>query len=80
MKRISHDLAGATQRITKLGDAMNMAISEVQEVWKDEMGRAFLQRHTAEIAPSIGQVVASLGETIELVERIAKKIQEPDRA
>jgi len=79
MKRISHDLAGTTQRIAKLGDSLTVAITELQEVWKDDKGRAFLQEHTAEVNPTLRQLVAALSESIELFEGIAKKVQDPDQ-
>jgi len=78
MKRISHDLAGTTQRIAKLGDRLTVAIAELQEVWKDGKGRAFLQQHTADVNPTLRQVVAGISESIELFEVIAKNIQDPD--
>ena len=80
MKRISHDLAGTTQRIAKLGDALSVSLADVQEVWKDEKGRAFFQQHTAEIGPTINQLVATLSETIELFEGIARKVQDTENS
>ncbi len=79
MKRISHDMAGATQRIAKLGDSFAVTLTEIQEVWKDDKGRAFLQQHTSEIHPTLQQLVATMSETIELFESIAKKVQDPDQ-
>ncbi len=78
MNRLSHDLPGITQRIAKLGDEFDFAVHEVREVWKDDKARAFLQQHTAEIGPSLSQLVATLSETIELFESIAKRVQDPD--
>lgn len=79
MKRISHDLAGTTQRIAKLGDTLTVAIAELREVWKDDKGRSFLQQHTADVNPTLRQVVAGMSESIELFEVIAKKVQDPDQ-
>lgn len=78
MKRVSHDLAGATQRIAKLRDEFGVAISDVSENWKDEKGRSFLQKHTAEIGPTLNQLVSTLSTSIELFESIAKKVKDPD--
>ncbi len=79
MKRISHDLAGATQRIAKLGDTFTEAIAQLQEVWKDDIGRAFLQQHMADVNPTLRQLVAGMSESLELFEGIAKKVQDPDQ-
>ncbi len=79
MKRISHDMAGTTQRIAKLGDSFTVTLAELQEIWKDDKGRAFMQQHTAEINPTVQQLVATMSETIELFEGIARKVQDPDQ-
>lgn len=80
MKRMSHDLAGATQRIAKLGDSLSVAIAELQDVWKDDTGRVFLQQHMADINPTLRQLAAGMSESIQLFEVIAKKVQDPDYA
>ena len=79
MQRISHDLPGITQRLSKLGDQFEADVQETREIWKDDVGRAFLQQHTAEVAPAINQLVSALTQAIELFEGIAKQLQDPDR-
>ena len=79
MKRISHDLAGITQRIGRLGDEFDIAVQETKAYWKDDTGRAFMQRHATEIGPTINQLVSSLTVSIELFENIAKQLRDPDQ-
>ena len=79
MKRINHDLAGITQRIAKLADQFEMNVGLIKEVWKDDVGRGFIQQHTSEVSPQINQLVSELAVTIEQFENIAKQLQDPDR-
>jgi hypothetical protein len=79
MQRINHDLAGITQRIAKLADQFEMNAGLIKDVWKDDVGRGFLQQHTSEIPPQINQLVSELAVTIEQFENIAKQLQDPDR-
>lgn len=79
MQRINHDLAGITQRIAKLADQFEMNVGLIKDVWKDDVGRGFLQQHTSEISPQINQLVSELAVTIEQFENIAKQLQDPDR-
>ena len=79
MKRISHDLPGVAQRIAKLGNEFGTAIEQVSQSWKDEKGRAFIQRHTSDVAPTINLLVSSLAKSIEAFEDIAKRLQDPDQ-
>jgi uncharacterized protein YukE len=79
MQRINHDLAGSTQRIAKLGDRFDANIAEITEVWRDDVGRSFLQQHTSEVCAQINQLVSELAVAIELFEGISKQLQDPDR-
>lgn len=79
MQRISHDLAGAAQRITKAGNAYQVHLDETAEVWKDDRGRAFLREHTSEILPTLNQLTSELSQTLELFEGLAKNLLDPDR-
>lgn len=79
MQRINHDLAGITQRIAKLADQFETNVGLIKDVWKDDVGRGFLQQHTSEISPQINQLVSELAVTIEQFESIAKQLQDPDR-
>ncbi len=79
MQRINHDLAGITQRIAKLGDEFELNLGEIAEVWKDDVGRSFLQQHTSNVNPQINQLVSELSVAIEEFENIAKQLQDPDR-
>lgn len=79
MQRINHDLAGITQRIAKLADQFEMNVGLIKDVWKDDVGRGFIQQHTSEISPQINQLVSELAVTIEQFESIAKQLQDPDR-
>lgn len=79
MQRINHDLAGSTQRIAKLGDRMEGDVLEIAEVWRDDVGRSFLQQHTSEVGAQINQLVSELAVAMELFEGISKQLQDPDR-
>ncbi len=79
MQRINHDLAGITQRIAKLADQFETNVGLIKDVWKDDVGRGFIQQHTSEISPQINQLVSELAVTIEQFESIAKQLQDPDR-
>lgn len=79
MQRINHDLAGITQRIAKLGDEFELNLGEIAEVWKDDVGRSFLQQNTSNVNPQINQLVSELSVAIEEFENIAKQLQDPDR-
>ena len=78
MRRISHDLPGVTQRIAKLTDEFELATQETSEIWRDQKGIAFLQKHTSEIRPTVSQLVSSMTKSIEMFEDIAKKLRDPD--
>jgi uncharacterized protein YukE len=79
VQRINHDLAGITQRIAKLADKFEVSVQSISELWKDDVGRAYLQHSTSNVAPQINQLVSELAVTIEEFESIAKQIQDPDR-
>jgi uncharacterized protein YukE len=79
MQRINHDLAGITQRIAKLGDEFEMNLGEIVEIWKDDVGRSFLQQNTSNVNPQLNQLVSELSVAIEEFENIAKQLQDPDR-
>ena len=78
MRRISHDVPGVAQRINKLTNELEQSAQETAEVWKDEKGRAFLQKHIAEVRPTVMQLTSSLVHTVELFEEIAKRLRDPD--
>lgn len=80
MRRISHDLAGITQRIAKLRDGLTQNSEETQLVWRDDKARQFFQQHLAEVAPTLSGLVSSLTRTIEQFEDIAKKVQDHEEA
>ncbi|MFO0941671.1 MAG: hypothetical protein U0930_13015 [Pirellulales bacterium] len=79
MQRINHDLAGITQRIAKLGDEFEFSLGEIAEIWKDDVGRSFLQQNTSNVGPQLNQLVSELSVAIEDFENIAKQLQDPDR-
>lgn len=76
---MNHDLAGITQRIAKLADEFEFSLGEIAQVWKDEVGRSFLQQNTSNVNPQINQLVSELSVAIEEFENIAKQLQDPDR-
>lgn len=80
MRRISHDLPGVTQRIAKAAEAFDGMVTETQERWRDDKGRAFLQQHTSEVRPTLSQLVAAMTKATEIFEDISKKLQDPDQA
>jgi uncharacterized protein YukE len=79
MQRINHDLAGITQRIAKLADKFELSVQVIGELWKDDVGRSYLQQNTSDVSPQINQLVSELAVTIEEFESIAKQLQDPDR-
>lgn len=79
MQRINHDLTGIAQRLTKLSDKLEVSVQVIEDLWKDDVGRAFLQQNISNIAPQINQLASELAVTIEEFENIAKQIQDPDR-
>lgn len=79
MRRISHDLPGVTQRINRLTEQLGMDIEDTQELWRDDKGRTFFQRHTSEVRPTVGQLVAAMAKSTEIFEDIAKKLRDPDK-
>ncbi|MFN3188910.1 MAG: hypothetical protein ACE361_00170 [Aureliella sp.] len=78
MRRISHDLPGVTQRIAKLSEELELSVQETSEIWKDQKGRAFLQKHFSDVRPIAGQLTSSLSQSIELFEEISKRLRDPD--
>lgn len=78
MRRISHDLTGVTQRIAKLVEEFEVSIDETKEVWRDAKGQAFFQQHTAEVRPTVTQLVSAMIRTNELFEEIARRVRDPD--
>ncbi len=79
MERVSHDLPGVTQRIAKLADYYEDSVTELEQVWTDEKGRQFVRKHLRHIRPTVGQLVSSLTESIELFDAIARQVRDPDR-
>ncbi len=79
MRRISHDLPGVAQRLAKLRDTLSVAVSETEQVWRDDKGQQFFQQHISHVAPTISGLVSSLTQMIEQFENIAKQVQDPDR-
>ncbi|RMF37239.1 MAG: hypothetical protein D6753_18030 [Planctomycetota bacterium] len=66
------------QRLAKVGEQMQAELEELDQVWKDDVGRTFAQRHLNQVAPTIGQLVNSLAGQIEMAERIMEQIRDPD--
>lgn len=79
MQRINHDLAGITQRIAKLADKFELSVQVIGDLWKDDVGRSYLQQNTSNVGSQINQLVSELAVTIEEFESIAKQLQDPDR-
>jgi len=80
MRRISHDLAGLSQRINKLSDQLDSEVRTVTEVWRDDVGRSFIQQHIHEVPPQLRLLVADLNSVIEEFESIARQLQDPEYA
>ena len=79
MRRISHDLAGSLQRITKLTGDFEIEAQEIGEVWTDAKAVQFLRQHTQEVPTQIRQLTSALTQSIELFEEIAKRVRDPDQ-
>ncbi len=79
MKRTSHDLAGISQRIAKLSDQLEYQVQLVTEVWKDDVGRSFIQQHLQHVSPQLRQLTSEMTSAIEDFESIAKQLLDPDR-
>lgn len=80
MRRIKHDLAGIAQRLDRLSSNFGTEVQELSEVWRDAKGRSFLQRHAAEVQPTLNQLVAAVNTSAELFERIARKLDDTQQA
>lgn len=80
MRRISHDLGGLAQRLGVLAEQLETETQTTQEIWKDDRGTAFLREHLSPFKPTVAQLVASLHETQELFEHLAKRLADPDRS
>ncbi len=76
MHRISHDLSGIAQRLTRISDDLLQEVEATQQVWKDSQAQAFVKEHMQEMQPTILQLVAGIAHTVELFEDIAKKLSE----
>ena len=79
MRRLSHDLPGAMQRLEKLREQLQVEVDEVRQVWRDDVGREFTHRYLDQVGPAISQLVASLAGQIETVQRIMEQLRDPDR-
>ena len=79
MRRISHDLAGISQRINKLGDQLDDEVRTVSEFWRDDVGRSFIQQHLRDVTPQLRLMVAELATALEEFESIARQLQDPDQ-
>ncbi len=78
MRRISHDLGGLAQRFNRLSEQLTEEIQNTAEIWRDQRGQAFLAARLSPFKPSMGQLVASIDETRELFDQMAKKLSDPD--
>lgn len=79
MRRISHDLAGVSQRINKLSNQLDYEVRAVTEVWRDDVGRSFIQQHINDVASQLRLLVAELATTMQEYESIARQLQDPDQ-
>ncbi len=77
MQRISHDLPGVAQRLTRISDELLTEVENTQQVWKDSQAQAFVKEHMQEIRPTVQQLVVEITRTVELFEDVAKKLSEP---
>lgn len=77
MRRISHDLTGVAQRMSRLADELMHEVDDTGQVWKDAQAQAFMQQHMREIRPTVQQLVVGITQSVEMFEEIAKKICEP---
>jgi hypothetical protein len=80
MRRVNHDIPGLGQRIERAAEKLQAAILEVEEVWKDDRGRDFLQRYTSEVSTTVKQLSGALSSAVESFESISRQLQDPDRA
>lgn len=80
MRRVSHELGGLAQRFSVLAEQLEAETQATHEIWKDERGNAFLREHLSPFKPTVLQLVASLHETHELFEQLAKRLSDPDRS
>ena len=79
MRRLSHDTQGIGQRIFKAHEAFEVAMDDVQQVWKDDRSRDFFQRYTGDVATTIRQLTTTLSAALEAFEQMSQQLQDPDR-
>ncbi len=80
MRRVSHDLGGLAQRFGVLAEQLEAEVQTTQEIWKDERGSAFLRERLSPFKPTVSQLVATLQESQDLFEHLAKRLADPDRS
>ncbi len=79
MRRIVHELGSLAQRFNVLAEKLEEETQNTQEIWKDQRGEAFLREHLSPFKPTVAQLVATLHESQELFEQIAKRLSDPDQ-
>lgn len=77
MRRLSHDMAGITQRLNHIKETFSDEVHEVSEIWGDAQGRQFLQQHASNVEPTVAQLMAAILQSTEWFETVAKKLQDP---
>lgn len=78
MRRVSHELGGLGERLSRLAEQFDQEGRLTQETWRDGRGEAFMREHIFPFKTSVAQLVASIRETSQLFEELAKRLSDPD--
>lgn len=74
--RLQHDLLGCANRSRKVLSGLQSDIEEVEDAWKDETARKFLQRNVSELESSLDRLIVTLQLSTEEISKIASKIKD----
>ena len=78
MRRVSHDLGGLGERISRLAEQLEQEAQLTQETWRDQRGEGFLREHIFPFKANAAQLVSSISETSDLFEELARRLSDPD--
>ncbi|MGN6134654.1 MAG: hypothetical protein ACTHOU_09140 [Aureliella sp.] len=79
MRRVVHELGELAQRFGRLAEQLDEEAEATQAVWRDQRGQAFLREHVAPFKPNVSLLVASINESRELFEDLARRLSDPDK-
>ena len=78
MRRVSHELGGLAERLSRLAEQLEQEGRATEEAWRDQRGEAFLRERIFPFKPNVSQLVGSVSEASELFEELTKRLSDPD--